>query len=200
MALTQKKIINQAPEPVAVTLIVIQALDRLDIPYFVGDSLASALYGVVRSTLDTDIVAEVQPEHVERLVAILQDRFYIDADMIRDAIQHESSFNLIHLDSMFKVDIFIRKSMPFARNQMQRRVLQVVGEEPQFKIYVTTAEDIILAKLDWFRLGGGVSERQWQDVLGVLAVQGSQLDFDYMHKWANVLGFLDLLEKAIKEQ
>jgi hypothetical protein len=199
MALTLKKMTTQPPEPVEVTLIVIQALDRLDIPYFVGGSLASALYGVVRATMDTDIVAEVRSEHVERLVAILQDRFYIDADMIGDAIQHESSFNLIHLESMFKIDIFIRNSRPFARKQMQRRVLQVVGEKTQSRIYVTTAEDIILAKLDWFRLGGKVSERQWQDVLGVLVVQSGRLDFDYLRQWAEVLGVLDLLEKAFKE-
>ena len=119
--------------------------------------------------------------------------------MILDAIQHNSSFNLIHLESMFKVDVFILKQRPFDLNQMQRRISQSVGDAPEHQAYFSTAEDIILAKLEWFRAGGETSERQWRDLSGVLDLQGDRLDFEYLQKWAAKLEIQDLLQKAIQQ-
>jgi len=185
-------------EPLQVTLKVVKAFEYLEIPYLIGGSLASAVHGIIRATMDSDLVADIQPTHIAPLVAFLKDEFYIDAEMILDAIAHASSFNLIHLETMFKVDVFILKRRPFDLNQMQRRISQTVGDEPGEQAYFSTAEDIILAKLDWFRIGGEISERQWRDILGVLDVQGDRLDFEYLHKWAASLGIEDLLNRAIQ--
>ena len=188
-----------ASEPLIVTLLVIDAFEKLDIPYLIGGSLASALHGTARSTLDTDLVAALRPEQVTPLVDMLKDDFYIDHEMILDAIQHLSSFNVIHLATAFKVDVFIVKTREFDQIQFQRRRLEVVTNEPERRVYVTTAEDIVLAKLEWYRLGGGVSDRQWRDILGVIKVQAGRLDADYLQKWAVELGVSDLLQKALKE-
>jgi len=141
------------PEPVAVTLLVIQALDALDAPYLIGGSLASAVHGVARATVDTDLVADLRPEHARPLAQALEDAFYVDVESIQDAIRRHSSFNVIHLEMMFKVDVFVRKQRPFDQAQFDRRVAQVIATEPERTAYVASAEDTVLAKLEWFRMG-----------------------------------------------
>lgn len=186
-------------EPLAVTLLVTEALESLDVPYLIGGSLASTLHGMMRATLDADLVAAIGPEHAEPLAQALGGQFYVDVASIHDAIIHRSSFNVIHLATMFKVDIFVTKGRPFDRAQFARRQKQVVATEPVRTAYIASAEDTILTKLEWFRLGGEVSERQWRDVLGVLKVQAGQLDLAYLRRWAAQLKVDDLLEKAIAE-
>jgi hypothetical protein len=187
-------------EPIQVTLKVVAVFDRLEIPYFIGGSLASALYGVARATMDADLVADIHLAHITELVSALDGEFYIDAEMIQDAIEHTNSFNLIHLETMFKVDVFLLKQRPFDQNQMRRRISQGMGNEPEDRAYFATAEDIILAKMEWYRAGGETSERQWRDILGVLNLQADRLDTLYLQKWAAGLGIQDLLTRALEEQ
>ena len=186
-------------EPVQVTMMVIHALEKLHIPYVIGGSLASAVHGVMRATMDTDIVADLGEEHARPLAESLSGTFYADVEMIRDAIEHRGSFNLIHLETMFKVDVFIPKQREFDQLQLQRRTTQVIATDPEEVAFVASAEDTILAKLEWYRMGGEVPDRQWRDVMGILKVQAESLDLEYLRKWSTILGVSDLLETALGE-
>lgn len=186
-------------EWVTVTLKVIDVLDRLGISYLIGGSAASIVHGIVRSTVDSDLLADIQPEHVPKLISDLEGEFYLDSESIHTAISTHSSFNLIHQSTMFKVDIFIPKKRPFERSELTRRVEKVIARDPQRTAWIASAEDIILAKLEWFRIGNEVSERQWRDVLGVMKTQAGLLDVAYMRDMATTLAISDLLLRAIEE-
>ena len=185
-------------EATRITLLVAQALETLGITYAVGGSLAGSVHGVMRSTLDVDIVADMRLEHIQPLVAALSKEFYADDEMMRDAIEHQSSFNLIHYETAFKVDIFIRKPRAFDQMQLERRRTSIIATDPEQSVYITSPEDVILSKLEWYRMGGEVSDRQWRDVLGVLKTKEGELDLDYLRKWANELNVKDLLERALQ--
>lgn len=187
------------PEPVAVTLQVVDALEQVGATYVIGGSLASTIHGVVRTTLDTDIVAELSLQQAQPFAGLLAGAFYLDINTIRHAVQQRSSFNVIHLATMFKVDIFVSKGRPFDRQQLDRRQRWLADPDSDRAIYVATPEDTVLAKLAWYRLGGEMSDRQWRDILGVLAVQGNRLDLGYMRRWAAMLDVSDLLERALGE-
>jgi hypothetical protein len=186
-------------EATRITLLVTQTLEHIGIPYAVGGSFASSLHGVMRSTLDVDIVADMRVEHIQPLVSALSQEFYADDEMMKDAIAHHSSFNLIHYETSFKVDIFIQKMRAFDRMQLERRRSSVITTDPEESIYVTSPEDTILAKLEWYRMGSEVSDRQWRDILGMLKTRAGELDLDYLRKWANELKVPDLLDRALKE-
>lgn len=181
------------------TLEVVRVLDELEVPYLLGGSLASSLHGIPRSTQDADLVADLAPRHVAPLVARLQPAFYIDDERALEAIAGRSSFNIIHLETMTKVDIFPLKPDPLSRREMERRQLVTLAEEPDASLWVASAEDIILQKLAWFELGGGVSERQWQDVLGVLKVRRGELDIEEMRRDAEEAGLGALLRRALDD-
>ena len=183
-----------AAEPVA------KAFEKLGILYYIGGSVASSAYGIPRSTMDVDMVSDLKPEHVRSFVRMLEPAYYIDEKMILDAIRRCSSFNLIHLETMLKIDVFITKNAPYDIETFKRRRKDTLDEEQKTaEFYLVSPEDIILNKLAWYRLGGGVSDRQWNDVLGVLKVQGDLLDKNYLQYWASELKLKDLLEKAFQD-
>jgi len=186
------------PEPIAVTAKVTAVLETLDVPYFIGGSLASTLYGMIRTTQDSDIIAEMRAGHIRPFVLALQDEFYLDEEMIAAAVANRSSFNIIHRESMFKVDVFIPQERVFIKKQFARARRELLSADPVVQAYVSSAEDTLLAKLEWFRMGGESSERQWRDVLGVLKVQAGTLDLDYLRSTAIELNVEDLLERALK--
>lgn len=186
-------------EPLQVALRVTQTLDDLGVPYLIGGSLASTLYGEPRATMDADIIADLQLKHVEPFVSALSAEFYVDADSIRDAIQHQRSFNLIHYATTFKVDMFVRKRRPFDDAQFARRKPEILLRDPERTANVASPEDSILAKLEWYRDGGQVSDRQWRDILGMLKTQGQRLDRAYLENMAQQLNVADLLARAFQD-
>jgi hypothetical protein len=186
-------------EPIEVTLKVTAVFEQLGIPYLIGGSLASTLYGMIRTTQDSDIVAEMRPEHLHPFVSTLQDEFYVDDEMIAEAIQRQSSFNIIHRETMFKVDVFVPRPRPYLQLQLTRAQRQTFQLENEVSAKFSSPEDTILAKLEWYRMGGEVSERQWRDILGILKTRHGTLDLAYLKKWAQELKINDLLERALSE-
>ena len=186
---------DNVPDILAAITPIVEALEELGIPYHIGGSVASSLYGLPRLTIDADLVADIRMKHVRPLVEQLETDYYIDEDMIRDAIRRQSSFNVIHQDTILKVDIFISKSRLFDQEEL-RKIRQEVLSEGTRPFNIASPEGTILNKLEWYRMGGEVSDRQWNDILGVLKVQGTNLDIAYLRHWAANLNVTDLLERA----
>jgi hypothetical protein len=187
------------PEVLAITLRVVEVLERLGIPCVIGGSLASSLRGVPRSTLDVDLVAEICEAHVDALVERLGPDFYADPEAIRAAMRRGHSFNIVYLTTAFKVDIFPRGPRPFDRAEFERARETEISTDPPVRLTVKTAEDILLSKLEWYRMGREVSEQQWRDVIGIIRTQGAGLDRSYLERWAHELGVADLLARAFAE-
>jgi hypothetical protein len=171
--------------------LVTDEFDRLGVPYRVVGSVASSHLGVNRATFDVDVVAALEVRHVAALLEVTRGVFYVDEQLVQDAIRDRSSFNLVHLETFLKVDVFVQKGREYDRVALERGI----GESPAFM----TAEDVLLGKLEWFRAGDEVSDRQWNDVLGIVRAQGNALDLEYARRWANEIHVLDLLERALKE-
>ncbi|MGH2353963.1 MAG: hypothetical protein ACRDI2_04955 [Chloroflexota bacterium] len=189
-----------SPEATAAIVPVANVLEGLGVMYHIGGSVASSAYGFPRSTMDVDLVADLRAEHVRPLVEQLHPIYYVDENAVREAVQRQRSFNVIHLQTMVKVDVFVPRQTPFDRSALARaRPLAVDVSEGARSFPFKSPEDLILRKLEWYRAGGEVSERQWNDVLGVLRVQGTALDQGYLQHWAEQLGLTDLLEQALSE-
>jgi hypothetical protein len=156
--------VDNVPDILAAITPIVEALEELGIPYHIGGSVASSLYGLPRLTIDADLVADIRMKHVRPLVEQLETDYYIDEDMIRDAIRRQSSFNVIHQDTILKVDIFIPKSRLFDQEEL-RKIRQEVLSEGTRPFNIASPEGTILNKLEWYRMGGEVSDRQWNDIL-----------------------------------
>jgi hypothetical protein len=175
---------------------VLDAFRRLRVRHYVGGSIASSAHGVPRASIDADVVAELLPTHAAPLVAALHGAYYVPEQRIHDAVARRSSFNVIHLDTMVKVDVFVSRDRPFDQRALDRArpaLLEGGGTFP-----VCSPEDTLLAKLEWFRRGGELSERQWTDILGLLRV-GGPLDQRYLLEGARELNVVDLLRRARDE-
>ncbi len=187
-------------EALQIAKMITEVFDQLGIAYFIGGSFASTIHGLPRATRDVDFIADFKVEHVDPFVAALEAEFYLDAKTIRSAITHQRSFNVIHLDTMFKADVFVPASSKWAQNQLRRRELKPISAEGvSHVVWTCTAEDIVLQKLRWFEKGGKVSRQQWDDILGVLKVNSLSLDFEYLQQWGAELGIASLLQVALTE-
>lgn len=178
---------------------VADAFDALGVRYYLGGSVASSAHGIARASLDADVVATLEPQHVDALIARLTPVYYVPVDRLRSAVAARSSFNLIHLATMFKIDVFVSKGRPFDREAAARARAHALDEAPEAPRFpVASPEDTVLAKLEWFRLGGETSERQWWDIVGVLKVT-PDVDHAYLRHWAASLGVADLLDRALAD-
>ena len=181
---------------------ILGVLDRLEIPYMAVGSLASSLHGIARPTMDIDLVASLGVEQIDEFAAGLQADFYADPETMKDALARQRSFNVIHYATSFKFDIFPLLEDEYSQIQFGRRRFaesRLLGDEPIECAYAS-AEDTILNKLRWYRIGGETSERQWNDLRGILQVQGDSLDRVYLQHWAERLAVSDLLEHLLHER
>lgn len=176
-----------------------RVLEGLGIRYLIGGSLASTVWGEPRFTQDVDFVAALEGRHVAGLLQELGDRWYTDETAIRDAIERRSSFNAIRLAGMVKVDVFVPPDEGLHASKWARaRRVPLTGEGAPV-LSITSPEDILLQKLDWFRAGGGASQQQWRDVTALLRIRAGQLDDGYLDEWANRMGLEELLARAREE-
>jgi len=188
---------SSLPALIEATLAVVRVLDDLGIPYLVAGSMASSTYGEVRTTQDVDLVVDLAADEVERFVDRLRPDFYADDERARQAVERRGSFNVIHLRTMSKVDLFVAGDDPGSRRQLERRRSVPVPGAPTVTLSVASPEDVIVQKLRWFRLGNEVSERQWRDAAGVVRLQGDSLDRAYLRQAAQELGVGDLLDRLL---
>jgi len=187
------------PEEYLVLKQLTDALDDLKIDYAIGGSIASSLYGKVRFTQDADVTVTPFGDKAEQLYNVVQEDFYISKNAMREALSNRASFNMIHLKTAFKIDVFVQKDDDFHRRMFIRRKKVQLDESLDHLFDVVSAEDIILLKLQWYQSSGCVSERQWSDVLGVLAVQSDSLDMQHLRTYSEKLGLGDVLQKAVDE-
>jgi hypothetical protein len=179
----------------------LEALDKLEIQYEVGGSIASSVHGIPRTSADADFVVDLARDRLEEFAAELSSDFYLDLDTIRDALDRGRSFNLIHFKSAFKFDLFPLGRDDYSRVEFARRrfaeIPSIGGES--IECAVASAEDTIIRKLEWYRAGGESSERQWNDLRGIVRVSGQKLDLAYLRKWSSHLKLADLLERLMAE-
>ena len=177
-------------------------LDKMEIRYSVGGSVASSTHGVPRMTMDVDLVTDLRLDQVEEFVKLLGGQFYADADTIQRAMSFGRAFSVVHMPSAYKFDLFPLRKDAYSRTEFSRRryvEVGMLGPEP-IECAVASAEDTILRKLEWYRAGGESSERQWNDLRGIVMVQGDKLDREYMRHWAKELKVDGLLERLLAEK
>ncbi|MBN2035443.1 MAG: hypothetical protein JW768_01755 [Chitinispirillaceae bacterium] len=184
-------------DPIVIVAKLARVLESHSIPYVVGGSLASSLHGIPRATQDVDVVVDLKEHQVDPVAEALDNDFFFDREMARDAIRRRSSFNIIDKEEFFKIDLFIQKNDEVSEEELSRRKLHAIADVQGQSIYLCSPEDIIAHKLYWYKLGDGVSERQWSDALNVIKVQNQRLDIDYLTRVCAARGVSDLLRKAL---
>jgi hypothetical protein len=185
---------NMVEDPISLAINISKILDRCEIPYYVGGSLASSLWGEPRYSEDLDLVIVLLPDRVPDLITALMPQFYISEVAIADAVAGRcDSFNAISLASAEKIDLFVSQTDTFSLSKLDRRISYELPTGD--RIWVYSPEDIILQKLVWGR--GDRSEKQWRDVLGVIKVQRSKLDLSYLRHWADTLDIVEYLDRAL---
>ncbi len=187
------------PSDIDVIAIFVSILEELGIKYALGGSIASSVYGRVRFTQDADITLEPFDDKAESFFEMVKDQFYISKNAMKHALIETASFNIIHLATAFKIDLFIRKNNIFGEQVLKRaRNLSLSGKKEK-KFSVVSPEDIILLKLLWYRDSGCSLQKQLEDVTAVFEVQADRLDLNYLKEWGKTLGISELINKFIKE-
>ncbi|MBU2544859.1 hypothetical protein KKC65_00175 [Patescibacteria group bacterium] len=186
-------------DPGQVLIEVTDILHELNIPYIITGGMAVLIWGRPRFTADVDIIVELDYGNVDNLtkaLLMLGEASYIDKGMIKEALESEGEFNFIHGDSGIKVDFWIlKKNDPFDSSRIKRKVVKSIANK---KIYFSSAEDLILSKLDWYQQSQ--STRHLEDIESVLHVSGKKLDMDYLNKWTKKLGFSEDFNKILNSK
>lgn len=172
--------------------IIINRLESANIPYMLSGSVAANFYTIPRMTRDIDIVVQVQAPDAERIYSLFSGEFYVDKDMIRNAVIERSMFNIIHNEGVVKVDFIVRKDSEYRKLEFERR-RSILFEGS--KINIVSAEDLIISKLYWAK--DSMSEMQIRDVRNLLKTV-SGIDSGYLAKWINTLGLEDIYKEVLK--
>jgi len=187
-------------DPIAIAYKIIDKLNLLNIPYYIGGSVASSLQGEARFTEDIDLIIYLESSQIEPFIQTFGADFYVSDVAVKDAISGRTgSFNLIDFESLEKADIFISKTDDFSASKMNRRQLYVPEDNPDKAFYLSTPEDTILQKLAWMKIAENESQKQWRDILGVIKIQRERLDLDYLWQWSEYLNVSDPLNRALQE-
>jgi len=176
---------------------VVSAFRKLKVRHYVGGSVASSFHGATRSTRDVDLVCELGDGDISQLIRLIGADYYASETAMRDAVRRKECFNLIHLPTSFKVDVFVSRGRPFDVESMQRAPMQRLGGTRFVELPIATAEDSIISKLEWYRSTNETSERQWDDVSRVLDLLGEEIDRDYLCRAAKSVGVEDLLARLL---
>ncbi len=178
---------------------VVSALRGLGVAHSVGGSVASTFHGAIRSTMDVDLVCALDEAHVEPFIVACGGDYYANPGAAREAVRQRKCFNLIHLPTSYKIDVFVHRGRRFDESALGRARPASFGPSATEPIPVATVEDSILAKLEWFRLTDETSERQWDDVSKLVRLHGSGLDAAYLHDMADTIGVADLLARLLSQ-
>ena len=175
---------TDADHPAGLLRVIVSALDRCGAAHMVVGSFASTFHGEPRTTRDLDLVIDPDRDQLDvLLVALDPDKFYVDHDVARDALRRRTMFNVIDMATAWKLDLVIRKLRPFSIEELRRREVVTIFD---VEVAIATAEDTIVSKLEWSK--AGASERQLDDVAGIVRVRGSTLDRVYIQRWIDELG------------
>lgn len=149
--------------------------------------------------MDVDVVCELTEEQISPFVDSFNDDFYISETAVRDAVHRKSCFNLIHMPTAFKVDVFVSRGRPFDAESMLRATPEHLGESRKIEVPIASAEDVIISKLEWFRLTNETSERQWEDVSRLVKLLGDSADLEYLNRAAALVGVSDLMARLVNQ-
>jgi hypothetical protein len=189
---------SEVDDLVAALTPVAAVLGRLGVRHYIGGSVASTMHGAIRSTMDVDLVCDLRADQIDTFLAAFGDDFYISGPAVRQAVERRSCFNLIHLPTAYKVDVFVSRGRPFDLAAMERAISLPLTPGRGITVPVATPEDSVVAKLEWFRLGDETSERQWDDVSRLVALHGDVLDIAHMRRMAESVGVGDLLDRLLR--
>ena len=172
----------------------IAVLERLDVPYMLVGSLASAAYGEPRMTQDIDVVVDLGEQQVGALCrAFASGEYYVSESAALDALRRRTQFNIIHVGSGTKIDLVILPVGPWGKAEFARRQrMQIL---PDLEGYCARPEDIILSKMEHYREGG--SEKHLRDIMGILKVSGDAVDRSYVTRWADGMGLADIWQAIL---
>jgi hypothetical protein len=174
---------------------IVQELGKAGIEHMLAGSFASTYHGDPRTTNDIDLVIDCDRASLDRFVHQLDpSRFYVSAEAVDEAWRRRGQFNVVLLESGWKVDLILRKERPFSREEFRRRQpTEIAG----VKTWLATAEDTVVAKLEW--ASAGESERQLRDVCGILEVRRGELDLAHIERWVRALGLSAIWQRARAE-
>lgn len=177
-------------EELRVLFDVVNRLDLVGVPYMLTGSMALSFYGRPRLTRDVDLVVEIGAADFNKLKNVFEADYYIETDDMREAVQHQGMFNVIHNASLIKIDLIVRKNETYRKTEFARRRHVALGEN---KVCIVSIEDLILSKLSWAQ--DTPSDRQLDDVRNLLQNK-SAIEFPYLEQWIKTLNLATIYEKV----